>query len=73
MTTLVKQRLIDEIQNRANTIELVQLFELWQWLKNFSHRTQSPILLFAGSLNDEDAEEMRQLIQSEFQNIEGEW
>ncbi len=73
MTTLVKQRLIDEIQNRANTIELVQLFELWQWFKKFSPLPQSPIQLFAGSLNDEDAEEMRQLIQSEFQHIEGEW
>ncbi|EDN72954.1 MAG TPA: hypothetical protein DCM38_08550 [Gammaproteobacteria bacterium] len=73
MTTLVKQRLIDEIENRANTIDLVQLFELWQRVKNFSPLSQSPILLFAGCLNDEEAEEMRQLIQSEFQHIEGEW
>ncbi|HEW98683.1 MAG: hypothetical protein DRR16_18390 [Candidatus Parabeggiatoa sp. nov. 3] len=73
MTTLVKQRLIDEIQNRTNTIDLVQFFELWQQIKKFSPLNQSPILSFAGCLNDEEAEEMRQLIQSEFQHIEGDW
>jgi hypothetical protein len=73
MTTLVKQRLIDEIQNRVNTIELVQFFELWQRLKNISPLPKSPINLFAGCLNDDDAEEIRQLIQSEFNHIEGEW
>ncbi|MDM8568614.1 hypothetical protein QUF50_03695 [Thiotrichales bacterium HSG1] len=71
MNTLIKQRLIDKIQNEKNTIEIVQLFELWQQLKNSF--PQSPINLFAGSLNDEDAEEIRQIVQSEFQNIEGEW
>jgi hypothetical protein len=70
MNTLIKQRLIDEIQNEENTIEIVQLFELWQQLKkSFSY---SPIDLFAGSLDD-DAEKIRQAIKSEFQNIEGEW
>jgi len=71
MNALIKQRLINEIQNEEDTIELVQFFELWQHTRNsFAH---SPIDLFAGSLNDETAEEIRQIIQSEFQNIEGEW
>jgi len=71
MNVLIKQRLINEIQNEENIIELVQFFELWQQMKNsFS---QSPIDLFAGSLGDEEAEEIRQIIQSEFEDIEGEW
>jgi hypothetical protein len=68
----VKEQLISEIQEMANPIVLVQLFEFWQLLKK-NTIPHSPILSYAGCLEDEEAEEMRQLIQSEFQHIEGEW
>jgi len=73
MSTLVKQRLIDEIKNGDNIVNLVQFFELWQQLKNFSPLSQSPINLFSGCLNDDDAEEIRQIVKAEFNHIEGEW
>jgi hypothetical protein len=72
MNLAIKQQLISEIQEIANPIVLVQLFEVWQHLKK-STLPHSPILSYAGCLEDEEAEEMRQLIQSEFQHIEGEW
>ncbi|EDN67677.1 hypothetical protein BGP_5477 [Beggiatoa sp. PS] len=68
MNLAIKQQLISEIQQIANPVILVELFEVWQLLKK---RTSlpSPILSYAGCLEDEDAEEMRQLIQSEFQHF----
>jgi len=68
----VKEYFISEIREMTNTARLVQLFELYQLLKKNSIG-ESPILSYAGRLEDGEAEAMRQLIQSEFQQIEGEW
>jgi len=68
----IKEYFISEIRDMTNTTRLVQLFEIYQLLKK-NAIDDSPILSFAGCLEDGEAEAMRQLIQSEFQQIEGEW
>ena len=37
------------------------------------NRTSNPILEFAGKIDDEEAEELRQTVASEFSSIEGDW
>lgn len=76
MNLSVKEQLISEIQGVANLTALVQLFEFWQLLKK--HVSTPPslsmsIFALAGTLDDAEADAMRQLIQAEFQHIEGEW
>jgi len=70
----VKEQLISEIQGVANPTALVQLFEFWQLLKK-PVSTTPPMSIFAlaGTLDDAEADAMRQTIQAEFQHLEGEW
>jgi len=68
----IKEYFISEILDMTNTTVLVQLFELYQLLKK-NTIGDSPILSYAGCLEDGEAEAMRQLFQTEFQQIEGEW
>jgi hypothetical protein len=69
----VKEQLLSEIQAVANPTVLVQLFELWQLVKKPSTIPPSPIFALAGTLDDAEACAMRELLQAEFQQIEGEW
>lgn len=74
MNLSVKEQLISEIQGVANLTALVQLFEFWQLLKKHVSTTPSlSIFALAGTLDDTEADAMRQLIQAEFQHLEGEW
>lgn len=71
----LQQNIIREIQ----TIEdLNALFEIQNFLQNLQKiRFQKPntaaVLQFAGSISDEEAKEMKECIDSEFNNIEAEW
>jgi hypothetical protein len=71
----IKEYFISEIRDMSNTTVLVQLFEFYQLLKKtaIDNSPISPILSMAGCLEDGEAEAMRQLFQTEFQQIEGEW
>lgn len=71
----VKQQLIAKIENIDNPIVLVQLFEIAQLIQhNLTHlKNNSVISQFAGCLDDINAQEMRNIISREFNQIEGEW
>ena len=70
----VKQQLIAEIEQIDNPITLVQLFEIMQLITQTPQRAKNDLIAnFAGCLNDNDAEEMKNIINSEFNKIEGEW
>lgn len=71
----VKQQLIAKIEHIDNPIALVQLFEIMQLMQyNLPHLKDNAIISqFAGCLNDTDAQEMRNIINHEFNQIEGEW
>ncbi|MCX7098390.1 MAG: hypothetical protein NTV43_10870 [Methylococcales bacterium] len=69
----VKQQLIAEIEEIDNPITLVQLFEIMQLIKQNAGKRNTLISRFAGCLNDADAQEMRGIVDNEFNKIEGEW
>ena len=71
----VKQQLIAEIEAIDNPIALVQLFEIMQLIKQNPTKNRSNTLLsrFAGCLDNADAQDMRNIINNEFNKIEGEW
>lgn len=55
---------------------LEQIADFISFLKQKSQQPNSnraAILALAGSLSDSDAEQMRQTINTEFNNIEGDW
>ena len=69
----LKQQLIAEIEATDDQQILRQLFEFLQITKE----TESPdghwLLEFVGCIDDEEAEQMKKLIDREFGHIEGEW
>jgi hypothetical protein len=69
----VKEQLIAEIEDIDNPITLVQLFEITQLIKQNITRNNTLLSRFAGCLNDEDAQDMRNIVSNEFNTIEGEW
>ncbi len=73
---MVKQQLIAEIETIDNPTTLSQLFEILQLVKQniqIQPKQKSPIMQFAGCLDDDDAQAMRTTIDTEFNKIEGEW
>lgn len=69
----VKEQLIAEIEDIDNPITLVQLFEIMQLIKQNIPKNNNVLSKFSGCLNDEDAQELRNIISNEFNTIEGEW
>jgi hypothetical protein len=69
----IKEQLIAEIEAIDNPITLVQLFEIMQLIKQNITKNNNFLSQFAGCLNDADAQDMRNIISHEFNNIEGEW
>ncbi len=70
----VKQQLIAEIERIDNPIILVNLFEMMQLITQTPQKTKNNLILkFAGCFNDNDAQEMKTIINKEFNKIEGEW
>lgn len=68
----IKQQLYIEIE-RASPEVAGQLFDFLQLIKQSLHQNDHPFQKIIGSLSNEDADEMRSIIHSEFENIEGEW
>jgi hypothetical protein len=73
MNLSLKEQLLTEIRDLPDPLVIAQLFEFWQSLKRTTLLPNSSIWSYAGCLSDNEAQEIRQLIQSEFQRIEGEW
>lgn len=72
----IRESLIKDIQEADNQL-LKPLFEIWQLLKkNVTHSSSNgnhSFEAFFGILDEKDATEMEEIIQKEFQNIEGDW
>jgi len=70
----VKQQLMAEIERIENPIILVNLFEIMQLITQTPQKSKNNLILkFAGCLNDNDAQEMKAIINNEFNKVEGEW
>jgi hypothetical protein len=71
----LKQQLIAEIESTHDQKILQQLFEFLQTTKEVElPKPNSHLLLkLAGCITDEEAEQMKALINSEFSHIEGKW
>jgi len=72
----LKEQIIQDIQNLANPLALLQLFDFLELIKNNERLEQNntnAVLTFAGSLTKEDSEEIKQIIKEEFNETEGEW
>lgn len=75
MTVRLKDRIIRDIESLSNPHLLGQLFEFIRILRKNSRKQKSnrnAVLSFGGSITDEDALEMRNFIDQEFNSIEGE-
>ncbi|MEM8901934.1 MAG: hypothetical protein AAGC85_27755 [Bacteroidota bacterium] len=72
----IRESLIKDIQEADNQL-LKPLFEIWQLLKKNVNSSSSngnqSFEAFFGILDEKDATEMEEIIQKEFQNIEGDW
>lgn len=76
MTVRLKDRIIRDIESLSNPHLLGQLFEFIRMLRKNSRKQKSnrkAVLSLAGSIKDADALEMQNLIDEEFNSIEGEW
>ena len=71
----IKEQIIRDIREIQNPQALNQLFDYVQNIKKESpHITNlEAVLQFAGIIGDQEAESLRQIINSEFDKIEGEW
>ncbi|MGB1206259.1 MAG: hypothetical protein ACPG5B_11465 [Chitinophagales bacterium] len=75
----LKDKILLDLTGIQNPNLLNQVFEFIQILKNTyaiseeQESNKSEVLKLAGILNDEDAQEMKFIINTEFNQIEGEW
>ncbi len=72
----IRELLLEDIQ-KAPPALLKPLYEVWQVLKAHSQVSvrsgESPAANLIGSLSKEDANEMIDIINREFSQLEGEW
>lgn len=72
----LRARIIDDVNSIADLQLLHQLFDYVQVIKRTSPQTaanRDAVLRFAGTLNDAEAQALRQLLSQEFGQVEGEW
>lgn len=72
----LKQQIIsdlDLLDQMGMLLVLWQLVEVMKQQIRLFPQEINPVLRHAGCLSDEDAEEIRQIIDQEFNTIEGEW
>ncbi len=73
---ILKEQIIKDINTIADLQSLNQLFDYVQIIKR-TLATVSPnrerVLQSAGSINDEEAREIKQIIENEFNQTEGDW
>lgn len=71
----IKEILISDIE-KANPDLVQSFYEIWQILKRQGKRaegSQHPSMKYFGIISEAEAEKMISIIDSEFNNIEGEW
>lgn len=72
----IREVLLADIQ-QADAELLKPLYEVWQILKTrtqpVSKSQNHPMEVFFGTINEDDAREMQEIIDREFSHIEGEW
>lgn len=74
--TKLKQQIIKEINALKNPGILGQVFDFLRLIRRMDPKpksNRSAVLSLAGSISNEEAEEMQKIIDQEFNNIEGEW
>jgi hypothetical protein len=73
---ILKEQIIKDVNTIADLQLLNQLFEYVQVIKRTVGKVTSNrknVLQFAGSIDDEEAKQVRQVIDNEFNQLEGEW
>ena len=73
---ILKEQILKDIEKIGNPQFLNQIFEYLQLMKKsipIDSLNREAVMRFAGSIDDEEARLMKQLIEDEFSNIEGEW
>lgn len=73
---MLRNTILRDIRKIDNPAVLNQLFEYLQLLKKnmiLQRGNTSQVLRFAGTISNAEAKEMRQVTESEFNTIEGEW
>jgi hypothetical protein len=72
----LRARIIQDVNSIADQQLLHQLFDYVQIIKrtpNQIHSNRDAVLRFAGTLTDEEANNLRQTLDQEFGQLEGEW
>lgn len=73
---ILREQIIKEVNAIADLQLLNQLFEYVQVIKRTENKVtpnRERVLQLAGSITNEEAEEVRKIINDEFNQIEGEW
>ncbi len=73
---ILRDQIIKDVNTIADLQLLNQLFEYVQVIKRTVTKVTSNrenVLKFAGSIDNEEAKQVRQAINDEFNQIEGEW
>lgn len=73
---MLRNTILRDIRKIDNPAVLNQLFEYLQLLKkntNSQRGNTAAVLRFAGSIGNAEAKEMKQIIEREFNTIEGEY
>lgn len=70
----IRESLFEELK-KADPKILEQVFAFVQSLKQVGSdkRAMNPVLEFGGKIEDDEARELKQTIESEFSSIEGDW
>ncbi|MEZ4847331.1 MAG: hypothetical protein R3B93_01590 [Bacteroidia bacterium] len=74
--TKLKERIIQEIKTLNSPQILGQVFDFLRLIRSNSSKPRNngkDVLALAGTLDTKDAREMENIINQEFNSIEGEW
>jgi len=73
----LKDKILLDLAEIKNPSLLIQIFEYIQQIKEEhsspTNGNKSEVLKFAGKITSEEAKEIQDVIDSEFNSIEGEW
>jgi hypothetical protein len=73
---VLKEQIIKDLDSIVNLQLLNQLFEYIQIIKKTAIKipnNRNKVLAFAGTIDEAEANELKQAITQEFNHIEGEW
>ena len=77
MIMTLKDKILVDLNDIENPSLLSEIFDFIQKVKEdssaFEEGNKDKVLKFAGEINDDDAIEITSIINSEFNQIEGDW